>query len=187
MNNLVISNIMNRRSTRSFKEEQITRFELDAILQCGLNAPSAYNNQSWYFTVVQNQILLNEINEEVRKIIINSGDERRSNMAKQEGYNIFHNAPTVIFVSMEKDEPFTQTNCAMAIENMLLAAESQDVGSCVIGLVRLAFEGERRDYLLEKLDIARAVYDPLCAVSFGYKLGISLPRDRLPNKVNFIR
>ena len=187
MNNPIISTIMNRRSIRSYKPEQITKFELDAILQCGLNAPSAHNNQSWHFTVVQNKDILKEINEEVRQIIINSGDERRAYIAKQEDYNIFYNAPTVIFVSMIKDEPFTQTNCALAIENMLLAAESQDVGSCIIGLVKLAFEGERKDYFLEKLDIARAICEPLCAVSFGYKAGLSLPKDRMQNKVTFIR
>ena len=45
--NEVLQNILTRRSTRKFKEEQIKEEELDLILKAGIYAPSAMNKQSW--------------------------------------------------------------------------------------------------------------------------------------------
>lgn len=53
--NQVIQTILERRSWRSYEARQIQEEQLEQILQCGLWAPSAMNQQSWHFTVVQNQ------------------------------------------------------------------------------------------------------------------------------------
>ena len=44
--NEVVKNILERRSWRSYEDRQISDQELDTILQCGLWAPSAMNQQS---------------------------------------------------------------------------------------------------------------------------------------------
>ena len=66
MQNEVIKAIMDRRSIRAFKPEQISDAEINTILQAGIFAPSAMNQQNWHFTVVQNQELLNEINDKAK-------------------------------------------------------------------------------------------------------------------------
>ena len=52
MNN-VLEAIHNRRSVRLFKPEQISRGELEAIVDAGLWAPSSHNTQPWHFIVVK--------------------------------------------------------------------------------------------------------------------------------------
>lgn len=52
MENEVIKAIRNRRSTRKYKDKQISEEELQTLLDAGIQAPSANNSQSWHFTVI---------------------------------------------------------------------------------------------------------------------------------------
>ena len=65
-NDLMIVNetlkiIKQRRSIRSFKDEQIKDEELQAVLEAGLYAPNA-GDQAWHFTVIQNKEMLDRLN-----------------------------------------------------------------------------------------------------------------------------
>ena len=61
--NQTLSVIRQRRTTRKFKSEQIKDEELKEIIDAGLYAPSAHNQQSWNFTVVQNGELIKELSD----------------------------------------------------------------------------------------------------------------------------
>ena len=61
MNN-VLETIKNRRSIRNYKAEQISQEELDLIIEAGIYAPTAGNEQPWHFTIVQNPDALKHIN-----------------------------------------------------------------------------------------------------------------------------
>ena len=61
--NEVLKTIARRRSVRKVLGEQIKEAELDAILAAALQAPSAHNDQSSYFAVVQNRELIDEMSE----------------------------------------------------------------------------------------------------------------------------
>lgn len=51
--NKVLEVIKSRRSIRRYLPEQIKQNELDAIIEAGLYAPSAHNDQPWHFTVIR--------------------------------------------------------------------------------------------------------------------------------------
>ena len=68
MNNPVLNAIADRRSIRSYKDEKVTREQIDILLKAALEAPSAKNAQPWHFYVVQNRSIFAEINKEVEKI-----------------------------------------------------------------------------------------------------------------------
>ncbi|MDR2095866.1 MAG: nitroreductase family protein [Treponema sp.] len=53
--------ISNHYAARNFTSGAVTQGELDRILTAGLRAPSASNRQPWYFTVVRNHALANQI------------------------------------------------------------------------------------------------------------------------------
>ena len=55
--NGTIKNILERRSIRAYKPEQISTLELNTILEAGKFAPSAMNGQPWHFTVIQNNTM----------------------------------------------------------------------------------------------------------------------------------
>ena len=57
----VIDTILNVGTTQAFVDEAVPTDDLKTILQAGLSAASAINQQPWYFVAVTNQALMNEI------------------------------------------------------------------------------------------------------------------------------
>lgn len=182
--NEVINNIKSRRSIREYLQEQIKDEELDLILESAIYAPTGGNDQPWHFTVVQNRKLIDLMNVESKKKMANMPVEWIAKMGKAEHLNIFYNAPTVIVVSGKEDATSPLPDCCAAIQNMLLAAECMDIGSCWIGLARFFFENAEN---VEKLDIPKG-YKPFYAVSLGYKApNNNKAPERNRNVVNYIK
>lgn len=182
--NEVLKAIKSRRSVRSFKQEQISQETLDLILEAGTYAPSAHNQQTWHFTVIQNQELLREINETARAQMAKSDMEWARSMSANP-LQVTYQAPTLIVVSGKKDGIAWEADCAAAIQNMLIAAESLSVGSVWLGLVRFFYLQEGA---CEKLGIPDG-YVPYYSVALGYKANEkpqAAPR-RAGNVVQYIR
>lgn len=165
--NATIDAILTRRSCRSYKQEQISDEHLSTILKCGIYAPSARNKQPWDIACVQNKALLDDINEKCI-LFIKEHNPDLAKLVTKPGMHIFHNSPTVIFISGDNDNnKFSVMDCSLATENMLIAANSLGVGSCVIGSITDFFNHEDSKIYRQKLDITN-LYDVFLAVSFGY-------------------
>jgi Nitroreductase len=184
MENEVLKAIRNRKSTRKYKEEQIKEEELQAILEAGIQAPSAINAQSWHFTVIQNKELIGQINEKSKEKMLESEDISIRNIGKST-MSIFYNAPTVIIVSGKEDVSSSLVDCSAAIENMLIAAESIGLGTVWIGLVRFFFTFNEE---VKKLKLPDG-YEPFYAVAVGYKenKNVLAPSKRNRKVLNYIR
>ncbi len=164
-NNEMINLIKRRRSIRNFKEEQLKEDELNQILECAIYAPTGCYNQPWHFTIIQNKDVLNKMSEISNEEMSKSDDKWLSNKGKK-NKPLFFNAPTVVVVSGKEDAYSPLTDCSAAIENMLLAAESLDIGSLWCGLVSHFFERKE----VEVLNIPEG-YKPYYAIALGYKDG----------------
>jgi nitroreductase len=191
--------IKQRRSIRKYMPEQIKEAELAVVLEAAAYAPSGHNCQPWHFTVIQNKELIDAISDMAKKVMITSPLEKAQRLGSSENYHLLHNAPTVIIVSgdTEAKSPLELphhtfgsytplADCAAAIENMLLAAESIGLGSCWIGLVNYFFTLSDE---VANLGIP-AQYKPLFAVCLGYKdssLTGAVAAKRKANSVNYIR
>lgn len=185
--NETIKNIMNRRSIRNYKEEQIKDDELQAILDAGRFAPSAMNQQSWHFTVIQNKEVLQKIIEATKTTFLNSGNKNFEERAKATDFNPFYKAPTLILVSGDEKAIAPQNDCSLALENMFLAAESLGIGSCWIHSLNFLFASEEGKTLKKELGIPEG-YNPVGSGVFGYK-GVDTP-DPAPRKegtINIIK
>lgn len=185
--NEVIQNILNRRSVRVYSDEQVKQEDLELILKAGLYSPSGCNMQPWHFTVVQNIEIINILNSESKKELLKSDNEHFKNLATNEKYNLFYDAPTIIIISGEKAAISTQTDCAAATENMLLAAESLGVGTCWIGLVGYLFKSERAQEYIKMFRIPEG-YEPYYGITLGYKkFPNPEPQPRRENTVNYMK
>lgn len=182
--NTVIKSIMNRRSVRKYAPDQIKENEISTIIEAGIHAPTANNDQPWNFTIVQNKELIDTMSSEAKKVMSKSPVEWISKMGKSKNLNIFYNAPTVIVVSGKMDATAPFADCCAAIQNMLIAAESMDIGSCWIGLGRYFFEDQEN---VKKFEIPVG-YEPYYMVSLGYKvLSNNNAPERNKNVVNYIK
>jgi len=199
--NKILENIKNRRSIRRYVEDQIKDEELDMIIEAAIYAPTGNNTQPWHFTIIQNKEMIDYLNVEAKKIMANimenlpddwfsideiSGTAQKVvKMGRAERVHIFHHAPTVIIISGKKDATSTLPDCCAATQNILLAAESLDIGSCWIGIARCSFENQDN---IQKLGIPEG-YKPYYAVSLGYKASnknVKAPK-RNRDVVNYIK
>jgi len=182
--NETLNVIKNRRSTRAFKQEQIKPEELELIVEAGTFAPSGHNSQPWYFTVIQKREVIDHINETSKEVMAQMEIEWMRNAGMNQAFDITYKAPTLIIVSGRKDGITWKTDCAAAIQNMLIAAESLNIGSVWVGFAAFCFNkpGEA-----EKLGIP-AGYEPFYGVALGYKAQDNPPApERKKDVVMYIR
>lgn len=168
--NKVLKTIASRRSSRSFKAEQIQEKELQAILEAGLQAPSGHNDQSWYFAAVQNRGLIDEISAGCKQEMRKAPLDWMAELGGNGKYHIFYHAPTVIIVAAHNKAISPLPDVCAAIQNMLIAAESLDIGSCWMGFAAFYFNSPER---YQKLGIPEEF-----TVHYGVALGYK------PEKVN---
>lgn len=175
--------IFHRRSIRRFDERQIEEAALQQILQAGLYAPSAGGWQGVLFAVCQDK----DVNARLGKIKRANSSPR---MATGNSYvsreqpsiaddprltNAFYDAPTVITLFAPKDFLFSVDDCAVAAENMMLAADALGIGSCYIGQGWPAFADPYGQAVLRQWEIPVTHY----AVA-QLLLGYPRPGDKHP-------
>lgn len=167
MTNETLSIIRQRRSIRKYKPEQIPPEALAAILEAGQYAPHA-SDQAWHFTAVQNRALLEQLNESAKAAVRQMGIPGLQELAENDAYHCLYHAPTLVIVSADAQSPLPlEADCAAAMENMLLAAESLGLGSCWIFFVTMAFLSPQGAELQDALKIP-AGYKPYFSAVFGY-------------------
>ena len=139
--NETIEILLNRRSIRKFKPEQIKEEELNAVLEVGKYAPSGGNQQSALFIVVQNKKIIEKISK-MNALVIGKSDT-----------DPYYGAPTVILVLADKTKVTPIEDASLALGNMYNAAFSLGLGSCWIHRTKQMFESEEGKALLKEWHI----------------------------------
>lgn len=185
--NEVLNTIKERRSVRVFKDEQIKDEDLQEVLEAGLYAPSAINQQSWHFTVIQNGKALENFTQTAKETFLKSGVDQLKAMANNEKYKVFYNAPTAIIISGDTKAANPEADCSAATENMLLAAKALGLGTCWIGSMPYIFGDGNNEALKSELGIPEG-YTPINSIAIGYAASETAKAPaRKENKVNIIK
>ena len=187
--NEVLKAIHERRTVRDFKPDQIKEEDLMTILEAGHQAPSAWNRQPWYFTVVQKKSLLDRIVDASRDVIQKVFPEQSKTMPWMvaPGFHYFYNAPTVVFISKQTSNEDAPGDCAMAMMNMVYAAHSLGIQTCAVTTGLAAFSTDAASDFINDLAIPEG-YEPVYALVLGYTskpLPPAAPRKE--DFVNYIR
>ena len=119
--------------------------------------PNGGNNQSWLFTAIQNKDILSKINELLREGFQYwipdddyPGKLGAKAYAQREDCHFFHHAPTLIIASNRPNYENAMADCALALENLFLAAQLLRLGSCYINSLHwLRNDPELRNYLFQ--------------------------------------
>lgn len=152
--NDTIKMLLSRRSIRRYKAVQIKDEELNAILEAGRFAPSAANQQSALFIVVQDKTIIAKLSKMNAAVMGKDMDP-------------FYGAPTVILVLGEKDKAAPVEDASLAMGNMFNAAFSLGIGSCWIHRVRQMFESDEGKLLLKEWGVI-SEYIGVGACILGY-------------------
>ncbi|MDR3343892.1 MAG: nitroreductase family protein [Treponema sp.] len=142
-----------RKSTRSFKSEQIKKEELNEIIRAGRLAPIAGGvYQNVHLTVIQKKELIDRINDVAR--IATGNDNISAN----------YGAPTFIVVSVKAIRGAEKANAGCVVENMLLAATDLGLGSVYTWTIN--FIHDNAD-VMSSLGLP-ADFLPVSGVAIGY-------------------
>ena len=163
--------IRTRRSCRSYKPEQITDEQLNAVLEAGTYAPTSRGLQSPFIVAVKNEALkerLAKMNAEVMGVTTNP----------------YYDAPTYVLVFVPEDAPNGVQDASLVLENMMLAAHAQGLGSCWIHREREMFATEEGKELMRQWGLPEGLIG-IGALSVGYPDGEPSPAK--PRKEGYAR
>jgi len=173
MDNTVLQALRTRRSIRSYKPEQITDEELEAVLEAGTWAPTARGFQDPWIVAVQNPALLEKISRMNREVWGRDIDP-------------FYGAPTYVLVFASDPETWKNgvPDGSLVLGNMMLAAHAIGLGSCWINREREMFATPEGRALMAELGLPEGLIG-VGALALGYPA--APPRDPKPRKENYYR
>lgn len=140
MTNEVIKAMIERRSCRKFKVEQIKDEELQAILEAGKYAATGKGLQSPKMVVIQNPEVIAKLSKWNADIMGVTSDP-------------FYGAPTVILVLADATRTTAVQDGSLVMGNLMLAAHSIGVASCWINRAKEEFATEEGKALLKQWGI----------------------------------
>lgn len=179
---IIVDNLMTRRSIRAYKAEPVPHDIMNIILDCGIHAPNGMNKQPWEIRVVDNQDMLNGMTD----AYLADFDENNPRHPKNDPNfrNMFRNAPTVVFIAMEPGL-CSQVDCGLLAGNMVNAAWAYGIGSCIQMSPIQFMKTEAAKPYIEKLSFSEG-YEFLMAIGFGYPDETPEAKPRIKEKIQFV-
>jgi len=147
----LLNAIFRRRSIRLYEREPIPDDVLRNILEAGRLAPSADNAQPWHFIVITEPKI-------------------KEKLARGRWNRFIKDSAVTIVGCGYASNRWSTVDVAIALENMVIAAEAQGVGSCWVG----DFEEEEVKELLGIPDSLKVV----ALIAFGYPAEKPGPSDK---------
>ena len=136
----VMKAIHERRSVRAYTPQPLEEATIRTLLDAAVWAPTAVHEEPWAFVIVQDQAVLQRLSARAKKIFTAEAKHAHPEQARHlldmladPDFNMFYNAGTLIVICARPKGAFVNADCWLAAENLLLAAHSMGLGSCVIG------------------------------------------------------
>ena len=133
--------IYGRRSTREYTAQALDDQSIRRLIDAAAHAPNASNGQPWTFTVVRDQGLLDRISRDAKSHMLATlpagpQSDRYRTLLSDPNFQIFYHAPVLILTSGIAQGPWIVEDCALAAENLMLAAYGEGLGTCWIGFAQ---------------------------------------------------
>jgi nitroreductase len=140
VNMSIMEAIYKRCSVRSYSPERLDETTIRALLAAAVRAPTAVHFEPWAFAILQDTSALKRLSDrakplfldEVQRAHLDRGGHTLDIFASPD-FNMFYNAGTLIIICGKPMGPFVVADCWLAAENLILAACSIGLGTCVIG------------------------------------------------------
>lgn len=173
----LIALMRSRRSCRNFLDTPVDVAVLQDLAQIGASAPSGTNSQAWTFTILPDRVAVLKLIEEIHRFFnrlnrlaavplfrffsrLGQGElaayyqkhysavaQALAQWQKDKKDRLFFNAPSVMLVGSKPGASTPAEDALLATQNLLLAAHSMGLGTCLIGFATAAL---KRDQALRK-------------------------------------
>jgi len=180
-----IQAIHQRYSCRAFTDKMPSDEDLQSVTKAAVAAPSAMNMQSWQVIVVKNKQLLNELEAEAFSNLDVAARER----VMSRGGKVYYNTPCQIIIPIadSKSNKWSNIDCGIITQNIVLAAESLGINSLICGMIQFAFMGDKGEYFKKQLGFPEG-YDLGLSVLLGYadESGVKPPHELDMSKISWV-
>ena len=138
-----------RRAVRDYEEKEVPLDILMQIINESCLAPSSSNRQPWHFIIINNKDVIKRLfDESKRNLLLDLEQNPASPSSKYEAilrdkhFNVFYNAPCLVFITGPKELLSIQVDCALAACYFMFSACTKGLGTCWIGLGRFIKDPE---------------------------------------------
>ena len=173
----LIEIIKKRHSVRKYTDRQISRINMEKILEAGAYAPNAGGGQRSMLVGIRNRELTTKIGIMNMRGFDRSGlvgsyvsDEQPSVIDDPSIKNGFYGAPSVIVIFGQNNFMFKTADAFCCAENMVLQATEAGISSCIISRGEETFSGDDGKALLREWNVPEN-YSAICFVILGYISG----------------
>ena len=185
--------IKHRRSIRKYQDKQISRNDLEKIIEAGTYAPNAGGGQRSVIVGIRNQ----ELAEKIGRLNLARFDRSRLSggyVSKEQPSVIddpsiksgFYGAPAVCVVFAPKNFLYSIPDAFCCADNMVLMAAELGISSCIIARGEETFDNEIGEVMLKGWESPES-YVARCFVLLGYCDGeYPQAKPRKENRVKII-
>lgn len=179
--------IYSRRATREFTSEPVDESTLRMLIEAAVQAPSAVNAQPWAFCVVRDKALLGKISRDAKAHMVKTTpvgllSHHFDQILNDQGFDIFYHAPALIVICSVAEIPWAVEDCALAAENLMLAARAAGLGTCWIGFAQ-GYLGTPEGKAALQLPPA---YKPVAPIIVGHPRSTPAPVPRKEAEIRWI-
>lgn len=133
--------ISGRRSVREYTPDMVDELTLYRLVDAAVHAPNAVNQQRWAFTVIRGQALLDRISDGAKEHMLQNlphtaFEVSMRNLLSDPKFQIFYHAPVLVLIAAASPGAWIVEDCALAAENLMLAAYAAGLGTCWIGFAQ---------------------------------------------------
>jgi nitroreductase len=133
--------IRSRRAVRDFADRPVSADALNQLAAAASWAPSAMNEQPWHFTIVTDRGVLDEISEKAKAWNLATAPppgrlSHFHDLMADPAFHLFYNAPALVVISVPASATWGAEDCALAAQNLMLAAVERGLGTCWIGFAQ---------------------------------------------------
>ncbi len=133
--------LQKRRAIRDFEDKEVPMKVIEEILQESTLAPSASNNQPCRFVVVQCRKTIKALSDESKANLLQDNADKKIKLnaeyvafLQNENFNVFYNAPCLIYIVGPKSVGSLDVDCALAASYIMFAAAARGLGTCWVAL-----------------------------------------------------
>jgi nitroreductase len=179
--------IYSRRATREFTPDPVDEKTVRALIDAAIQAPSAVNAQPWSFCVVRDKALLAAISRDAKAYMVKSTplglvSHHFDQILNDPNFDIFYHAPLLIVICTVAEMPWAVEDCALAAENLMLAARAAGLGTCWIGFAQ-GFLGTSEGKAALKIPPA---YKPVAPIIVGRAKADPAPVPRKEPEIRWV-
>jgi nitroreductase len=134
--------IYTRRSIRAYESKPVDRGLVQQLLEAAVQAPCGMGIEPWKFAVIQDREILTDLSGRTKTHMLGMIDQipplaRYRETLEDPNFNVLYGAPALVLIcrSTQDSSLTAEIDCALAAQNLMLAARGLGLGTCWMGFV----------------------------------------------------